>query len=225
MLKIVIQIYIIILKSLIFRALNSDQYELIVPDNQPLKNIVILASGNGTNAEAILEYFSDSSKIQISHIISNNPTAGVLKRAKNHQVKASVFNREDFYRSDRVHRFLKELAPDLIVLAGFLWMIPANILHSFPNQIINIHPALLPKYGGEGMYGNHVHRAVLQHKEKETGITIHYVNEHYDQGEIIAQFTTPIALDETLESLLPKIRKLEHYNYPRVIQNILCAAQ
>ncbi len=191
--------------------------------NQSSKTIVILASGSGTNAEAIIQYFSPSTTLKIPLIISNNPEAKVLERSKNHHIPTAVYDRNDFYKTDRVRNVLQEIHPDLIILAGFLWKIPESIIAAFPRQIINIHPALLPRYGGKGMYGNHVHRAVLENHEKETGITIHYVDEHYDNGQIIAQFTTQLAPGETLESLLPKISRLEHHHYPRVIEKLLTA--
>lgn len=185
------------------------------------KTIVILASGSGTNAEAIIQYFSNSRDIQVSHIISNNPSAQVLKRAEKHGINSTVLYKNDFYASPKALDVLQKLNPDLIVLAGFLLKIPENIISSFPNRILNIHPALLPKYGGKGMYGNNIHHVVLQNRDTETGITIHYVNENYDEGQIIAQFKTPLDQNETLDSLLSKIRRLEHHHYPRIIEKLV----
>lgn len=191
--------------------------------NSKTKTVVIFASGAGTNAEAIIKHFSHSPNINIALIVSNKPDAKVLDRAKKFKIDSAVFNRHDFYDSDHVLKILDNINPDLIVLAGFLWKIPESIITSFPRQIVNIHPALLPNYGGKGMYGDNVHKAVLKNNEKETGITIHYVDENYDEGQIIAQFKTVITPKETLESLLPKIHQLEHKHYPEVIANILNA--
>ncbi len=149
-----------------------------------MKRIVILASGSGTNAENIIKYFKNSNLISVVQVLSNKNDAKVLDRAKRLKVNNCCFNRDTFYNSDEVLNMLKENA-DYIILAGFLWKIPSSIIEAFPNKIINIHPALLPKYGGKGMYGMHVHNAVVQNKEKESGITIHYVNENYDEGAII----------------------------------------
>ncbi len=187
----------------------------------PMKKIIILASGTGSNAEAILNYFKDNNQVKVSHIISNNPKAKVLQMAEKRNVENFYFNRKDLYESDKIYDFFKENNPDLIILAGFLWIIPEKIIRDFPDKIINIHPSLLPKYGGKGMYGNNVHHAVLANKEKETGITIHYVNEKYDEGKIIANFKTPLNPEEGLNALLMKIRKLEHENYPKVIEQLL----
>lgn len=191
--------------------------------NQSSKTAVILASGSGTNAEAILQYFSDSHFLKIPLVISNNPSAQVLKRAQKYHIETAVFNRKDFYTHNRVLETLQKIKPDLIILAGFLWKIPESVIQAFPHRIINIHPALLPKYGGKGMYGNRVHEAVLKNSERETGITIHYIDENYDEGQIIAQFKTAIDPTESIETLLPKIRKLEHHHYPRIIEKLLRA--
>ena len=187
----------------------------------PMKKIIILASGTGSNAEAILNYFENNNQIKVSHILSNNPKAKVLQMAKKRNVENFSFDRKDLYESDKIYDFFKETNPDLIILAGFLWIVPEKIIRAFPDKIINIHPSLLPKYGGKGMYGNNVHHAVLTNREKETGITIHYVNEKYDEGKIIANFKTPINPEEDLNTLLIKIRKLEHQNYPKVIEQLL----
>lgn len=183
--------------------------------------IVIFASGTGSNARAIMNFFKNNKRVEISCILTNNPKAGVLKIAENEQIPARVFNREIFYKSDEILDFLQEINPDLIVLAGFMWLLPQNLVQYFEGKIINIHPALLPKYGGKGMYGNNVHKAVLENKERETGITIHYVNEKYDEGKIIAQHKLLVTPDETMDSLVEKIHRLEHENYPKVIQQLL----
>lgn len=186
------------------------------------KKIVIFASGAGTNAENIINYFErDDSSIQVTHVLSNNPEAEVLERAHQHDVIAVQFDKFSFYDSPEVLNLLQEIHPDLIVLAGFLWKIPAPIIAAFPKKIINIHPALLPHYGGKGMYGDHVHRAVLENQEKESGITIHYVNEVYDEGEIIFQEKVEVEPNDTLRSLRDKIHVLEYRNFPKVIHQLL----
>ncbi len=186
-----------------------------------MKNIAIFASGNGTNAERIIKHFINNESISVSGIYSNNENAFVLTRAKNLNVPTMVFNRKMFYESEVVVDQLKKDKTDLIVLAGFLWLVPGNILKMYKNRIVNIHPALLPKYGGKGMYGSRVHEAVIEAGEKESGITIHYVNEKYDDGKIIFQAKCTVNKDDTPESLASKIHKLEHRHYPEVIEKIV----
>ena len=154
-----------------------------------MKRIIIFASGSGTNAENLIKFFHNREHVSVIQVLTNNPHAKVLDRAKKLKVSALSFNRIAFTKTNDVLNILKASNPDLIVLAGFLWKFPENILKHYPNKVINIHPALLPKYGGKGMYGENVHKAVIKAKEKESGITIHYVNEHYDEGNIIAQGT------------------------------------
>ncbi|WP_300433777.1 phosphoribosylglycinamide formyltransferase [Christiangramia sp.] len=185
------------------------------------KKIVIFASGSGTNAENIIKYFQKTKNIEVAAVLSNRRSAGALKRAHDLNVKALLFDKEAFYQTNDVFNILKDINPDLIVLAGFLWLLPANIIKEFPDRIINIHPALLPKYGGKGMYGSKVHEAVIGKKDKESGITIHYVNEKYDEGNIIFQATTPIEDNDTAESLAEKIHDLEYKHFPEVIQQLL----
>ncbi|TVZ26374.1 phosphoribosylglycinamide formyltransferase-1 [Gillisia sp. Hel_I_86] len=185
------------------------------------KKIVVFASGSGSNAENIIHYFRASGTAQVVSIMSNKPTAKVLKRAHKLNITALCFDRDAFYNSNDVLHILEDTNPDLIVLAGFLWLFPPSILEKFPNKVINLHPALLPKFGGKGMFGVNVHQAVLDNKEKETGITIHYVNEKYDDGQIIFQKAFPISSGETLESLAEKIHELEHRHFPEVIENLL----
>lgn len=186
-----------------------------------MKKIIILASGTGSNAEAILNYFEHRNDVKVTHILSNNPKAKVLEMAAKRGIENHSFNRADLYESSKIFDLIINNNPDLIILAGFLWIIPEKLIQHFPDKIINIHPSLLPKYGGKGMYGERVHRAVLEQQEKETGITIHYVNEKYDEGKIIAQFKTDLTQEDNLESLLQKIRKLEHGNYPKIIDQLL----
>lgn len=185
------------------------------------KKIVIFASGSGTNAENIIKYFQKSKNIEVVAVLSNRRSAGALKKAHDLNVKALLFDKEALYHTNDVLNILKDIDPDLIVLAGFLWLFPSNIIHEFPDKIINIHPALLPKYGGKGMYGSKVHETIIKDKEKESGITIHYVNEKYDEGNTIFQATTGIEHHDTAESLAGKIHELEYRHFPEVIQQLL----
>ena len=186
-----------------------------------MKKIAIFASGSGTNAQRITEYFSDKDNVEISLILSDKKDAYVLERAKKLNVPSVVFDRDDFYNSDKVFDILTLREIDFIVLAGFLWLVPVNILKKFHNRIINIHPALLPKFGGKGMYGGKVHQAVIENKETETGISIHYVNEKYDEGKIIFQAKFKVENDDTPDSIAQKIHKLEYEHFPRVIEEVL----
>lgn len=186
-----------------------------------MKNIAIFASGSGTNAQNIAEYFKTIKKIHVSLILSNRPDAFVLDRAKKLGIPSLVFTRKDFYESDRILNVLRENEIDFIVLAGFLWLIPDNLLKAFPRRIINIHPALLPKYGGKGMYGEKIHQVVIRSGDKQTGITIHYVNDHYDEGEIIFQDLLDILPEDTAESIAQKVHSLEYKHFPRVIEEVI----
>lgn len=187
-----------------------------------MKRVAVFASGSGTNFQQICEYFNQKNNdIKIELLIVNKKNAYVLERAKQLNVKSQYFNREDFYYSDRVVECLKENQIDFIVLAGFLWLIPDNILKNYENKIINIHPALLPNYGGKGMHGHHVHEAVIAAKEQESGITIHYVNEKYDEGNIIFQAKCSITPEDTADSLAEKIHLLEKEHFPKVIDSLL----
>ncbi len=186
-----------------------------------MKKIAIFASGSGTNAQNIIEYFVHNSNIQVCRIYSNNEDAYVLTRAKKFNIPTLTFNKNDFLKTDKIINQLKNDETDLIVLAGFLWLVPINILKRFTNRIINIHPALLPKYGGKGMYGSFVHEAVIKANEKESGISIHLVNEKYDEGEIIFQAICKIDGNETPDSLAAKIHTLEHNHFPQVIEEFL----
>jgi len=188
-----------------------------------MKKIAIFASGNGTNAERIMEHFSTSSEVEIKLILTNKHKAGVLQRAQKYNVQSMIFSKDEFYHTDKVTTVLKDNDIDFVVLAGFLWLIPASILRAFPRHIINIHPALLPKYGGKGMYGHHVHYAVIANQEAQSGITIHYVNENYDEGNIIFQATCEVLNDDTADSLASRIHKLEHKHFPVVIDKLVNA--
>ena len=185
-----------------------------------MKKIVIFASGSGTNAENIVLYFNKIEVAKVIYIFSNNTNAKVLERAKNLNIPSEVFSKEDF-NGDKVLQKLNKLQPDLIILAGFLLKFPQNCVAAFPNKIINIHPALLPKYGGKGMYGMNVHRAVVENKEHETGITIHYVNENYDEGNIIFQKNVPLSGNETPEDVAAKVYELEQKWFPQVIEKLI----
>ena len=185
------------------------------------KRIAIFASGSGSNAQKIMEHFKRSPEAEVVLILTNNPQAYVLQRADNFEVPSHIFTRKEFYETDDVIRLLKNLQVDLIVLAGFLWLVPVSLLKAFPNRIINLHPALLPKYGGAGMYGDNVHKAVLANNEEESGITIHFVNEVYDEGEIIHQSRFKIEPDDNLEMIKFKGQQLEHQHFPRVVDNLL----
>lgn len=186
-----------------------------------IKNIVIFASGEGSNTQKIIDYFRSSEKVNISLIVSNKASANVLNRAKNNTIPTLVLDRDLFYKGNTLIEELKSMQTDLIVLAGFLWMIPESLVNAFPDKIINIHPSLLPKYGGKGMYGMHVHKAVIDAKEKESGITIHYVNEHYDQGAIISQHICHVTENDSCDTLAEKIHQLEYQNFPKAIEKLL----
>lgn len=185
------------------------------------KRIAIFASGSGSNAQKIMEHFSKHPDAEVAIILCNNPNAYVIQRADNFEIPSHIFDRFDFYQTDNIIKLLKSMEIDLIVLAGFLWLIPENLLKAFPNQIINIHPALLPKYGGKGMYGDRVHQAVLNNKESESGITIHFVNENFDEGEIIHQSRYRIDQNDDIEMIKFKGQQLEHLHYPKVIESLL----
>ena len=186
-----------------------------------IKNIAIFASGEGTNAQTIIDYFKSSQQVKIALVVSNKSTANVLNRAKNNNIPTLIIDKHSFSETTQVIDCLKIANIDLIVLAGFLWMIPENLIKAFPNKIVNIHPALLPKFGGKGMFGMNVHNAVIAAKEKESGISIHFVNEHYDEGKIISQHACSISENDSAESLAEKIHALEHAFFPKVIERLL----
>ena len=185
-----------------------------------MKKIVLFASGNGSNAENIMAFFDTSNAVSVVGVFSNNSEAKVIERAKKFKVPTFVFNKLAL-SDDTVLNQLKQLQPDLIVLAGFLLKFPIHIINEFPNKVINIHPALLPNYGGKGMYGMHVHLAVLENKEKETGITVHYVNEHFDEGEFIFQTDVNIENCTSSEEIAQKIHELEMEHFPKVIESLI----
>lgn len=186
-----------------------------------MKNIAIFASGTGSNAKKIVEHFKDNPTIKVALIVSNKSTAKVLDMATDNNIPTLIINRADFYKSTSLLDDFKKHQIDFIALAGFLWLIPAYLVKAFPNKMVNIHPALLPKYGGKGMYGHHVHEAVFQNKETESGITLHYVNEQYDEGNIIFQATCPISSTDTPSDIAQNVLKLEHYYFPRILWSLL----
>ena len=185
------------------------------------KRIAIFASGSGSNAQKIMEHFKRSTEAEVVLVLTNNAQAYVLQRADNFEIPSHIFTRHEFYDTDDIIRMLKTLQVDLIVLAGFLWLVPQTLLAAFPNKIINLHPALLPKYGGKGMYGDNVHKAVLEAGEEESGITIHFANAQFDEGEIIHQSKFKIELGDNLEMVKFKVQQLEHLHFPKVIENLL----
>ncbi len=186
-----------------------------------MKRIVIFASGSGTNAQNIIQFFQQNNLAEVTLVLSNKRGAKVLERAEILNVSAKFFTKKELISSEGILTILKQESPDLIVLAGFLLKFPEFILKEFPNKVINIHPALLPKYGGKGMYGMKVHEAVVENKELETGITIHYVNENYDEGAIIFQKSFKLLENETAESVASKIHELEYEFFPKVIEELL----
>jgi len=185
------------------------------------KRIAIFASGSGSNAQKLMEYFKKHQEAEVVIVLTNNPEAYVIQRADNFEIPTHIFDKYEFIETNDIVNLLKNLQIDLIVLAGFLWLIPNNLLEEFPNQIINIHPALLPKFGGKGMYGDRIHRTILEAGEVENGITIHFVNKKFDEGEIIYQSRFKIGKNDTLETIKFKGQQLEHLHYPRIVENLI----
>ena len=185
-----------------------------------MKRLSIFVSGNGTNLQRIAEYFADNPEVEIANVVCNNPKAYSIERAKNLGIPLRMITKQDFH-SEAFVQEIQALDVDLIVLAGFLWKVPEALIKAFPKRIVNIHPALLPKYGGKGLYGEHVHEAVVAAKETQSGITIHYVNELYDSGEIILQARVSLDENETPDSLAAKIHQLEQAYFPVAIEQVL----
>lgn len=185
--------------------------------------LAIFASGSGSNAENIVNYFRESEKIRVSLILTNNPKAGVIARGRRLNIPVVVFSKHTFTSSDDILKILKAYNTEWIILAGFLWLFPGRLIKEFSKRIINIHPALLPKYGGKGMWGHHVHEAVVANKESESGITIHYVNEHYDEGEIIYQAKCSLDEKDNAHCLAEKIHQLEYFYFPKIIESEIIA--
>lgn len=186
-----------------------------------MKHLVIFASGAGSNAQQIINYFKDSATAKVVLIVCNKRGAGVLSIAEKENIPTLLIEKERFFRGDGYLPELQKAKADLIILAGFLWKIPQTLTDRYPRRIINIHPALLPKYGGKGMYGQYVHEAILNAGEMESGITIHYVDEHYDNGDIIFQTACPVLDGDTPDALAHRIHQLEHLHYPLVIEDLL----
>lgn len=186
-----------------------------------MRNIAIFASGNGTNAENIAEYFSKNEKIKVALIVSNRANAGVHERARRLGIPSLTLPKADFIAGEPVLQVLREYRIDFVVLAGFMCLVSEPLLRAFPNRIVNIHPALLPKFGGKGMFGHHVHEAVVAAGEKESGITIHYINEQYDEGQIAFQASCPLIPEDTPDTVAAKVHALEYRYYPQVIEQII----
>ena len=186
-----------------------------------LKKIILFASGSGSNVQKICEFFEKDKATSVEMLVCNNPKALVVRKAKVFKLKSLIIEKESFYNSPKALMKILKLKPDLIVLAGFLWKIPSNLLEAFPNKIINIHPALLPKYGGKGMFGMHIHKSIIENKESKSGITIHYVNEKYDEGTIIFQKEIVLQKGETATTLSKRTLELEHHWFPRIIEKVL----
>lgn len=185
--------------------------------------IAIFASGSGSNAENIVKYFSGKQEVEITTIISNKADAYVHQRAKQLGVESVTFSQKQFAETNEVANFLSERQIGFVVLAGFLLKVPDNLINNYPNRIVNIHPALLPKFGGKGMYGNHVHEAVVAAKEKESGITIHYINENYDEGNVIFQATCQISASDSASEVAEKVHGLEYKYFPAIIEKVTAA--
>jgi len=186
-----------------------------------MTKIAIFASGSGSNAENIIKYFANNEGVNIKLIVSNKEDAYVHQRAKNLGIESVTYSASDFYHTDKVLECLLQKGIDFIVLAGFLLKIPENLLRAYPNEIINIHPALLPKFGGKGMYGDNVHKAVVESGETESGITIHYVNENYDEGTIVFQAKCPVSATDSYEDVAKKVHALEYTYFPVIIDKLL----
>ena len=185
------------------------------------KRIAIFASGRGSNAQKIIDYFRGNGEVKVALIVSNRPDAGVLDIAAKETIPSLILDKESFFQGDSFLSLLKERGIDFIVLAGFLWKVPSSLIKAYPHRMVNIHPALLPKFGGKGMYGARVHEAVLAAKEEESGITIHYVDEIYDHGQIIFQAKCPVSPNDSPDSLAEKIHSLEYAWYPKTIEKLV----
>lgn len=187
----------------------------------PAEKLAIFVSGTGSNARRIIEYFQDDPEVEVALLISNKAKAPALEMAAEHGLETLVLQRAPFYEDEKLLHTLQEKGITFLILAGFLWLIPTYLIKAYPDRIVNIHPALLPKYGGKGMYGKHVHRAVIEAGEKESGITIHYVNERYDEGNIIFQARCEVRPDDSPESLARRVQQLEHRYFPEIIASLL----
>ncbi len=186
-----------------------------------MQHLAIFASGTGSNARKIIEYFRDAAEVKVALVVSNRRQAGVLDIAREHDIPTHITDRVSFYETEDVLTVLHEYEVDFIALAGFLWLIPPHLVRAFPRKIVNIHPALLPKFGGAGMYGQHVHTAVRAANEVESGITVHFVDEHYDEGDIIFQARCPVLPTDTPADIAHRVLALEHVHFPRVLQEVM----
>ncbi len=186
-----------------------------------MHHLAIFASGTGSNAVKMIEHFEHNPEISVSVVVSNKPGAPVLAKAAELGVATELIDKKAFFESDDILKLLEKYGVDFVVLAGFLWLVPASLVRAYDRRMVNIHPALLPKFGGKGMYGMHVHRAVKQAGERHSGITIHFVNEHYDQGDIVFQATCPVLQSDTPEDIASKVQRLEHHYYPLVVEQLL----
>jgi phosphoribosylglycinamide formyltransferase-1 len=186
-----------------------------------MTNLCIFASGSGSNAQKIIEYFKDSPRVRVALVVSNKRDAGVLDIAHEHGIPTQIIDRTVFYETEYLLGILKQHEVKFVVLAGFLWLIPPYLVRAFPKKMVNIHPALLPKFGGKGMYGMRVHEAVKASGETQSGITIHFVNEHYDEGDIVFQASCPISPEDSPADIARKVQQLEHKNFPKVIEKLL----
>jgi len=186
-------------------------------------NIAIFASGTGSNARKIIEHFKNSPSVRVALVVSNKKDAGVLDIAREHGIPTQVIDRKMFYETEELLGILKNHSIEFIVLAGFLWLVPTYLVRAFPKKMVNIHPALLPKFGGKGMYGKHVHEAIKSANETETGITIHLVNEHYDEGDIVFQTRCPVLPDDSPDDIARRVLQLEHRHFPTIIAQLLTA--
>lgn len=186
-----------------------------------MKNIAIFASGNGTNAEALIKHFKENATAQVKLVIYNNAKAGVVQRAEKLNITTHYFPNSAFKTGEELTAFLQENKIDFIVLAGFLAKIPPKLIEAYPNKIVNIHPALLPNYGGKGMYGHHVHEAVIKSKEQQSGITIHFVNNDYDRGDTIFQATCPVLENDTPDQLAERVHTLEYKYFSSIVEEVI----
>ncbi len=186
-----------------------------------MTNIAVFASGGGSNARKIIEHFKDSSVGKVALVVSNKPNAGVLTISAEHGIPTQIIDRQSFYETEDILKTLEKHKIGLVVLAGFLWLVPGYLVRAFPQRILNIHPALLPKFGGKGMYGHHVHEAVKAAGETETGMTIHFVNEQYDDGDIVFQARCPVAAEDSAEDIARNVLVLEHRFYPTIIEKVI----
>ena len=200
---------------------HESETKLTTHNSRLMANMAIFASGTGSNAQKIIDHFRHHGSIKVALIVCNNPKAGVLQIAAKENIPSLIIEKEKFFRGDAYTNELKEKQIDFIVLAGFLWKLPSLLIKAYPNRIINIHPALLPKYGGKGLYGHYVHEAVIANKEKESGISVHFVDELYDHGQVIFQSKCSVLENDTADSLAQRIHALEHEHYPKVIEEIV----